>query len=269
MTRRALVKRALALSALLLAAACKTTSQEAVGEPDYASDAETNLQRGTEALDSKNYLEAERYFEYVKSKYPFLEAAKSAELKLADTDFDRERFLEARDRYHNFVKLHPTHPQVDYAAFRAALTHYKEIPSDFFLLPPSKEKDQVEVRNSLSAMNDFVRQYPNSAHLPDAKLIVDDARKRLADHEVYVAEFYAKREKWPAVINRYKKVVEEFAGLGYDEQAYFGMYEAYLKLNDATRANETLRTVVAKLPGTSAADRAQQLLARAGASPAG
>jgi outer membrane protein assembly factor BamD len=268
MDRRAPVNLRL-LAVLLLVAGCKTASQEGAGEPDYASDADTNLQRGTEALGGKNYLEAERYFEYVKTKYPFLEAAKEAELKLADTDFERERFLEARDRYQNFIKLHPTHPKVDYAAYRAALTHYKEIPSDFFLLPPSKEKDQVEVRGTLSAMNDFVRQYPNSEYVAEAKKLVDEARKRLADHEVYVAEFYAKREKWPAVINRYKKVLEDFSGLGYDEQAYFGIYDAYLQLKDTPRAVETLRSIVAKMPGTSAAERAQKLLARVATPPTG
>ena len=110
---------AVAAALALALAGCKSLQNENAGEPDYASDADTNLQRGAEALESKNYLEAERYFEYVKSKYPFLEAAKTAELRLADTDFERERFIEARDRYQNFVKLHPTHAKVDYAAYRA------------------------------------------------------------------------------------------------------------------------------------------------------
>jgi outer membrane protein assembly factor BamD len=185
---------------------CKTLEGDA-GQPNYTSDAESNLAKGNEALASKNYIEAEKFFEYVRSKYPFLEASKEAELRLADTDFEREQFLEARDRYQNFVKLHPTHSKVDYAAYQAALTHYKEIPSDFFLLPPSREKDQVEVRSAQRALGEFVRQYPSSSHAAEAKAQFEETRKRLADHEMYVASFYRKRERWPAVVARLERVV--------------------------------------------------------------
>lgn len=258
MNRHLLLPLALSVAALT---GCAEFSAGGTGvEPNYSSDADTNLQRGNEALESKNFLEAERYFEYVKGKYPFLEASKEAELRLADTDFDRERYVEARDRYQSFVKLHPTHPKVDYAAFRAALTHFKEVPSDLFILPPAREKDQAEVRATVAAMKEFLRLYPKSSFVPEAQRVEEEARRRLAEHELYVAEFYAKREKWNAVVNRLRIVVDQYAGLGLDEEAYFGLHEAYLKLNDAERAKETLRAIIQKLPGTSAAAKAQRLL---------
>ncbi len=247
-------------AALLALAGCKTFGDAQGVEPDYASDADTNLRLGQEALASRNFLEAEKYFEYVKAKYPFLEAAKEAELKLADTDFDRDRFVEARDRYLSFIKLHPTHARVDYAAYRAALSHYKEIPSDFFILPSSREKDQGEVKGTLKAMQDFLRQYPQSQYAAEAQKYADEAKKRLAEHELYVASFYANREKWPAVIGRLNNVVKNYPGVGFDEEALFGIHNAYLKLEDKARADETLRTIITKLPGTDAAARAQKLL---------
>ena len=153
---------------MLLLCACKggfgTFLGGDVSEPNYADEADENLKRGSDALDSKNYIEAQKYFDYVKSKYPYLEAATTAELKLGDVDFEREKYLEARDRYQNFIKLHPTHPKIDYAAYRAALTHYKDMPSDFFLLPPSSEKDQAEVRSASVALADFIRSYPQSEY---------------------------------------------------------------------------------------------------------
>jgi outer membrane protein assembly factor BamD len=251
----------LALAALSLPG-CKTLQNVGgdPGEPTYGSDAESNLKSGNEALEGKNFIEAEKYFEYVKSKYPYLEAAKEAELKLADTDYERDRFIEARDRYHSFIKLHPAHAKVDYAAYRAALTHHREIPSDLFILPPSREKDQVEVHNTLKAMNEFIRQYPESQYLAEAKRYADEARKRLCEHELYVARFYRKRERWGAVVGRLNTVVETYSGLGFDEEALFGLHEAYTKLGDPQRAQETLRKVIAKLPGTAAAQKASKLL---------
>lgn len=249
---------ALLATALLLA--CATTGGE--GAPDYAKEADENVARGNKAFESKNYAEAQQYFEYVRAKYPYLEAAKVAELRLADTLFEREQYIEARDAYQNFIKLHPTWPEVDYAAYKAALTHYKEIPSDFFLLPPPEEKDQAEVKNALRAMNDFVRQYPKSKHLPEAQEVITDTRRRLARHELYVAAFYAKREKWNAVANRLENVSRDYQGLGFDEEALFGLYDAYTRLNQPEKAKKALEDIVARLPGTPAAEKAQALLGK-------
>src|SRR4051812_31210299 len=128
------------LTALLLLSTGCASLERSAGDPDFASKAEENLHLGNEALDNRDFLRAEKYFQFVKTKFPYLEASKEAELKLADVAFAQEQFPEARERYESFIKLHPTHPQVDYAAWRAALTHVKEMPSDFFLLPPSEEK---------------------------------------------------------------------------------------------------------------------------------
>ncbi len=249
------------LLALLALAACKTGRARPEAKPTAAtSDAQASLEKGNEALRSKNYPDAEKYFEYVKDKYPFLDAAKEAELRLGDLDYDRDRMTEARDRYNNFVKLHPTHPRVDYAAFRAALTHYKDMPSDFFVLPPSREKDQVEVRAAYKAMTDFVRSYPSSPQLPEAKKIVDQTRRRLAEHELYVADFYEKRGRWGAVAGRLETIVAQYSGVGFDEKALFRLHDVYTKLKDPTRAQDALRRIISKFPNTPAASRAQQML---------
>lgn len=231
------------------------------GEVTFAPTAEENLRKGNEAMEGKNYAEAANFFDYVKTKFPYLEVAKEAELRLADADFERDRFIEARDRYQNFGRLHPTHPKVDYSAFRAALTHYKEIPSDFFLLPPASEKDQVEVRNALSAMTDFVRSYPGSEHLKEAKKVLDEVRQRLAEHELYVADFYAKRARWPAVVTRLGVVVRDYGGIGLDERAAFGLYEAHLKLDQPAQARAALARFVERFPDDPAAKKAARLLA--------
>jgi len=246
------------LTALLLCAGCATTSGESA--PNYASQAEANLRLGNEALADKDYLRAEQYFEFVKTKFPYLEASKEAELRLADTRFDQDRFPEAREKYQAFVKLHPTHPKVDYAAYQAALTHVKEMPSNFFMLPPSEEKDQTDVQSALRAMNEFLRQYPKSQYAQDAKVHADDAKRRMAEHELYVAAFYRKRERWKAVAQRLESMLTRYPGTRYEEEALFSLHEAYVKLRDTERAQQTLRKVIERLPNTPAAARAQRML---------
>jgi outer membrane protein assembly factor BamD len=250
---------ALAFAALALTA-CKSVGNAVSGDLDFSDDAETNLKRGNEALDNKNYPDAERYYEYVKTKYPFLEAAKVAELRLADSNFAREQWTEARDQYVNFIKLHPLHPKVDYAAYRAALTHYNEKASDFFILPPSEEKDQVEIKAALKSMTDFAKQYPKSEHLEEAKKVAEDCKRRLVQHELYVARFYAKRERWSAVASRIEGVVKTYDGMPLQGDAASLLFDAYGHLNAASKGKELLRQMIDRFPGTDAAARALKLL---------
>jgi outer membrane protein assembly factor BamD len=244
---------------LLLSTGCASLDRNA-GDPDFASKAEENLHLGEAALENRDFLAAEKYFEHVKTKYPYLEAAKEAELKLGDVSFEQEQFPEARERYESFIKLHPTHPKVDYAAYRAALTHVKDMPSDFFLLPPSEEKDQTEVQSALRSLTDFLRQYPDSQYAKEAKTEQAEAKRRLAEHELYVAAFYRKRERWRAVAQRLEGMLTRYPGTRYEEEALFSLHEAYVKLKEPDHAQETLRKVIQQMPNTPAAERAQRML---------
>ena len=250
----------LTLSALALLAGCGLFSGNGdFGEPDYASEASTNLKRGDEALESSQYQLAEKYFEYVKTKFPFLEASRQAELRLADVSYERELWTEAVDRYNGFVKLHPTHPKVDYAAYRAALAHYRDIPSDWFMLPPSSEKDQTQVNAAWESLTDFVRTYPNSQYLADAKAKLADVRDRLVRHEVYVADFYEKRDRWAAAASRLETVIQKYPGPD-DDRYLFRLHDLYSRLKDSSKARDALQRIITRVPGTPAADKARQML---------
>jgi outer membrane protein assembly factor BamD len=253
--------RAVCLTAFLFSAAgCAALSSGQAGEPDYSAEAEQNLRLGDEATERKDFEQATKYYEHVRTRFPYVDAANEAELKLADLDFAQEKYAEARERYQSFIKLHPTHPRVDYAAYRAALSHYSDIPTDFLLLPPSREKDQSEVRAALRTLSDFVRQYPDSRYLAEAKQKLEEVRRRLAEHELYVASFYARRERWKAVAQRLEGLLTNYPGTALEEEALFDLHAAYVKLNDTERARQTLQRVIERLPGTAAAERARTML---------
>ncbi len=230
-----------------------------LGDPDYATEASTNLKRGDQALESGQYQLAEKYYEYVKTKFPFLEASRQAELRLADVSFERQLWTEAADRYGGFVKLHPTSPKVDYAAYRVALSHYRDIPGDWFLVPPSSEKDQTQVNAAWVAYGEFVRQYPDSQYIVDARKQQANVRDRIIRHEVYVADFYDKRNRWAAAVNRLETVVTKFPGPN-DDKYLFRLYDLYSKLQDQPKARGALERIINRSPGTPSAEKARQML---------
>lgn len=252
-------RRLLLLLVPPLWAACSVSGPGDGAEPSYASDAAVNMKRGNEALASKQYMTAEKYFEYVKTKYPFLDASREAELRLADVSFEREYWTEARDRYTVFVKLHPTFFRVDYAAYRAALTYYRDMPSQLFFLPPSAEKDQTQVKGAFDSLDTFVKTYPDSTYVPEAKKYMVEARERLIQHELYVANFYEKRGHLAGAAGRLEVVVTKYPGAD-QANILFHLHDLYLKLSDPVRAKGALERIVARMPGTPAAKQAQAML---------
>jgi outer membrane protein assembly factor BamD len=227
--------------------------------PVYAADATLNMKKGDDALKDKNWALAEKYYEYVKTKYPFVDASREAEIRLGDVSFDHDLWTEARDRYTVFVKLHPSYFRVDYAAYQAALTYYKDMPSTFFILPPASEREQTNVKGAFDSFMAFVKTYPSSIYVPDAKKYGELARQRLAQHELYVADFYEKRGHYAGAVGRLETLVQKYPGQD-EATILFRLYGLYLKLSDPVHARGALERIVARLPGTPAAQKAQAML---------
>jgi len=251
--------RLLLLSLAALAAGCTTFAGTSTATPTFASDATNNMRLGNEALADHQYGMAEKYFEYVKTKYPFIDVSREAEIRLADVSFEHELWTEARDRYTAFVKLHPSYFRVDYCAYRAALTYYRDMPSSFFILPPSPEREQTQVHGAWDLLSAFIKTYPNSVYVPEAKKHAEEARQRLAQHEMYVADFYEKRGHLAGAVGRLETLVTKYPGQD-EATILFRLYGLYIKLSDPVHARGALERIVTRLPGTPAAQRAQAML---------
>lgn len=271
--------RSLLLFPVLFVLGCATTPgaqvDAAMAEADSperaAERAAERLALGDDALARNDYQGAAIHYDFVRVSYPYLGASTIAELRLADVDFASEMWVSARDRYQTFVKLHPTSEYVDYAAYRAALTWYRQIPSDFFLLPSPTTKDQSAQQAAYRELNTFIRNYPKSELLDEAKAALQDLENQLAQHELNIATFYRNQDRWKAVALRLQALVNRYPGARTAPRALLELHEAALKTEQPQIAREALETLVAQHPETSQGKRAQRLLAdgpAAGAAPA-
>jgi outer membrane protein assembly factor BamD len=247
----------LPLLLLLFALACSHVA----GEVNYGKSAEEDYRKGEKALETHSHLEATKYFEHVRNKYPFSKYAAAAELRLADVKYDQERWVEAAEAYQSFARLHPSHDQVDYAAFRAGLAHWKDGPTDMVLFPAAYERDLVQVRDAAKTLDEFLKKYPESKYAPEATKLLAEARKRLVDHEWYAAEFYAKRKHWPAVAVRLETIVKNYPGHASEPAALLQLAEAYVKMDERYRAQQALQQLIVKHPQDPRRAEAEKMLA--------
>jgi outer membrane protein assembly factor BamD len=257
------MRRPLALAAALLTlAACGGKHVSLSGQVKYGKTAEDDYAAGLDLLKDGSYPEAQKFFEHVKTKYPFSKFAALSDLRIADGKFDQKLWTEAVDAYQEFVRLHPTHEDVDYAEFRVALAHLNDGPSDFVFFPPSFEKDQRQVEAAAAAFATFLEKHPESKYVPEAKKRLAEAKARLAEHEWYVAEFYFKRDKWPGAAGRYQTLVDKYPGSRHEAEALLKLAESCMKMDEKHRARQALQKLIVSHPQDPRRAKAEELLAK-------
>ena len=148
-----------------------------------------------------------------------------------------------------------------YASFRIGEGYYRQLSGDFWMFPPSSEKDQSSTEDATNELKTFLDKYPDSPYRDKAKEIVKQVGKRLADHEWYVARYYWDRDKPTGTVFRLRRLLERYRGVGYDEEALWLLGRAYVAADMADRARGPWTELVDKFPKSSHAGEARSALA--------
>lgn len=261
--RRRNTALALLLSAPLALGACtafETNLQDT--EVSYQETARQNFESGEQAFADERYNEAIKFFEHVKNKFPYSKYASLAELRIADAHFAREKWLEAADAYRMFVRFHPRHEQAGFATFRVAKAYYEAMSDDVFLFPPTREMDQTATRDAISAFDEYLARFPKGENVDEAKELRTNARTRLAEHDLYAAEFYEQRNKWQGAAWRYVRVADEYKETELAPDALLKAAEIHEeRLDKKDEAKALYQRLLQDYPDTEAAAAAKARIA--------
>lgn len=249
-----------------LAVALGCGAKAGTGSVDYSVSAQNNYEKGVKELEHEDWVAASKYFSFIKSRFPYSKYAVLAELRIADAEFGAERYIEAIDSYRLFIKFHPTHDMVanGYASFRIGEAYYRQLPDDFWLFPPSYEKDESPTEDAANELKAFLERYPKSPYRDAATKIIANVGKRLADHEWYVARYYWDRGKPMGTVLRLRRLLEHHRGVGYDVEALWLLGRAYVAVDMPDRARTSWQELVAKYPTSSRAGDAKTALGELG-----
>ncbi len=216
------------------------SSDEARAQKAY-KDAERAFKTG-------DYSESIRRFNVLRSKFPYSGLAVLADLRIADAYFEQEKYATAVEQYRAFSKLHPDDDRVTYANWRVAFAFYKQMPREWFFLPPGYERDLDRAKEAERELQYFLRRNPETEYTAEATRKLKETRRRLADHELYVAKFYLKRDNPRAAAMRLSYLLQNYPGLGLDPQALFLLARAYLELDDVNKAVVALTDLIEYYP---------------------
>lgn len=258
-------RTALLLGALASAlCGCATTPPPSPGTTRYTDEAESRYAAAMQLYESESWPEATEAFRAVRQDYSVSRFAVLAELRLADIDFKQEHYAEALSAYRAWLRYHASQSEAPYARFMIARCHLEQLPEDWFLTPPSWERDLSAAHDAETALARFVRDHGTSEHGPEARRHLRHVREVLARHEVYVANFYSSRDHYAAAASRLLGVLSNFHDSGLEALALLRLGEVYLRMNHAADARGAFTQIVDAFPSAAEAAAAREHLRRLG-----
>jgi outer membrane protein assembly factor BamD len=179
---------------------------------------------------------AVKYFEKLEARYPYGRFAQQSQLEIAYAYYKQDEKASAIAACDRFIRLHPNHPNVDYAYYLKGLVNFNEdlgMLGHLSMQDPS-ERDPKAAAESFEAFKALVNRFPESKYAKDATLRMAYLVNALASHEVHVAHYYMRRGAYIAAANRAQTTLKTYPDAPANEEALFIMVKAYdaLKMDD-------------------------------------
>lgn len=245
--------------------ACGPDKPAATTPLKYTENAKRAYEAAMVLYKDKDWLEANTAFREVRRKFAFSEYAPLAQLRLADIEYDQEKWIESISAYKGFTRENPKHKEIAWARMRIARGYYNQI-SDGLVLPDQAERDQSSVKEAAREILSYVEDFPDGPQVAEMKELYADALARLVAHELYVARFYQKQGKLEAALNRVTYAVTRYKGSRKDVEALVLQGEILLMLKRKSEARTTFQYVVTKYPQDPRTEQARKFLAELDAS---
>lgn len=203
-------------------------------------------------LDSSNYTRAEKLYETLEARFPYGRYAQQAQMDMAYTyykDHEPELSIAAADR---FIKLHPSHPNLDYIFYLKGLVY---LNTDSSLLAKwggqdMSERDPKASNDAFLAFREVVSRFPNSKYAPDALAKMNMLVDALGGHEMHVARYYMKRGAYVAAVNRAQSVISNYGNTRYVEEALAVMVSGYDHLGMTQLRDDSRRVLALNYPNS-------------------
>lgn len=160
------------------------------------------IEAGNDAMRDKDYSAAIGYYTKLKDNYQFSPYAIEAELSLADAYFLDEEWGQAIEAYKEFESLHPRHGAIPYVLFNIGMAN-----RNLYL---SIDRPIAPIEEAYSYFKRITEAYPDSEYMEKSSEMMVECRRLMAEHELYIADFYYRMGKYGAAWMRYKNLVDNF-----------------------------------------------------------
>ena len=151
----------LGLFLTLIIAGCKSDGEE-IEQPEkiYYDQAQARMSSG-------NYFGAIESLEAIDTRYPFGKYAEQAQIELIYAHFMNTETEAAHSAAEKFIRLHPRHPNIDYAYFMKGLSSYTRDRDLLIRFTDTdiSNRDVSGAKASFAELTEFITRFPDSCLL--------------------------------------------------------------------------------------------------------
>ena len=241
----------LALMLVLLLPACAAKKPRASAKPDKKL-----YEQAIKLMEKGNYFKARATLEeIVSSGNQDPELADEVQLAMADTYYGRRGLLnltDAMSRYSTFLTFYPTHEKADYAQYRLAMCHLKQVYSP--------DRDQRETYTALAEFRKVLVLYPDSPYVDLAGEKINECLELLADHDYKVGMFYHRRAAYLGAVDRFLDILDHFPRYTHKDRIYYYLSESLVRTHRMEEADVYLRKLAETYPDSEFVKKADHLL---------
>ena len=210
---------------MLLVSSCSSNEEipdERLIEKELYDQAQSRLKNGS-------FSTAILSLEALESRFPFGRYAEQAQAELIYAYYMNSQFEASQSAAERFINLHPRHSHTGYAFYMKGLASFTDDSGLFsrYFQSDLAKREVVMAQTSFGELSEFISRYPESKYVPHAKQRMIYLRNLLAEHEIYVADFYMKRGAYLAAIGRAKYVLENLPNTPQTPFALSILVEAY------------------------------------------
>ena len=251
---------AFAAALAILASGCAWFGDDEEAEAETSEQAlYRNAQSG---LRTGSFTQAISRLERLEARFPFGRYAEQAQLELIYANHMARDFDAATAAADRFVRLHPQHPNVDYAYYMKGMTAMARDRgnSGRFMRTSLAQRDVANVRQAFADFGELLRRHPASDYAKDAQQRMIHLRNVLAESETGIASYYLGRGAYVAAANRARHVVENYSQTPAVPNALAVLVEANWKLGLEDAANDALSVLAHNFPNYRAFDEDGKLV---------
>jgi len=224
-------------------------SKEKISASDSAK---ADYEYAQQAIDSGDFRKASLFLEKFSSKHPYSQHLAGAELLRIYAVFKNSEYVLSETLSTRFITSHPRHPDMAYAQYMLAMSHFKQTVD--------AQRDPAPTQHSIEAFTKLIKEFPESIYISEAQIHLQNLRNQLAEHELYVGKFYFQRHKFVAASNRFQMVLKEYQTSPAIEESLYYLSASFASLKLADNARDTAILLRHNYPKSDWSEKAAKFL---------
>ena len=179
-----------------------------------------------------NYYGAIESLQKIETQYPFGKYAEQAQVELIYCQYMNGDDIAAHAASERFIRLHPRHPNIDYAYFMKGMSSYTRDSGTLarVINTDLSTRDMSGAKLAFSEFTEFLTRFPDSQYAPYAKKRLVYIRNLVAKNELAAADYYIKRKAYVAAIRRANYVIENIPNSSQNHRALQILKGSYQEL---------------------------------------